>query len=416
MTREHVERLVEARQKAWAEGKAILESAETEQRSMTVEEQSAWDDISVDLDAKDAEIRSYLDAEKRTSASDAQRAELEAIFASAPKTERDDAAPSIRSIFTGESRSVTYDVPAELAKSLYARERRDVTTLVGTGGNTIPPSTMVDRLYEELINASSIFDVSTIITTASGEPLDFPVIRAAANSIDAKVLAADASLPVSEAGSLPELDPVFSKVTITPAKYGVILQVSSELATDTVVDLEGYIAKASALGIVNNASKDFVTTILAAASASGVAWANFAAVSTTGTGYTNLVDLAYAVNPQYRKNGTWLVQDAFVRNVRKLMDSQNRPVWEPSAQVGQPDTILGFPVAIDPNVPISGAASKVAVFGDLTAHTIRQVGQVRFESSSDFAFSTDLMSYRCIWRGGSAVLDTQALKSGVITA
>lgn len=413
MSKEYLERLVESRNRAWNEAKTILEAADAEKREMTADEKTKWENINSDLDTKDAEMRSILAREKSNTEADEARAKVEHLFAQhTPKSDTPEA--DLRALFRGEVRGMDFNVSPELSRHLM--ERRDITLGAGSAGKTAPPSTMVGRLYEELLNESNIFGASTILTTASGEPLDFPVIKAASDSIDAKVLAADASLPVSEGVALPELDPVFNKVTITPAKYGVVLQVSSELAQDTVVDLEGYIAKASARGIINNASKDMVATAVAGATTASVAWANFAAISTTGTGYTNLVDLAYSVNPQYRSNASWLVNDAFVKNVRKLMDSQNRPVWEPSVIAGQPDTILGFQVVSDPNMPTSGAAAKVAVFGDLTAHTIRQVGTIRYDVSGDFAFNADLLTYRCIWRGGSAVLDTQALKFGTITA
>ena len=411
--KEYLDRLVEVRQRAWNEAKEILDAAQTEQREMTVDERTKWENINADLDAKDAEIRSILEREEANKASDEARERVAHLIVPGRKDETP-AEPNIRDLFAGGSRALDFAVDAETARWL--SERRDITTVAGSAGKTIPPSTMVGRLYEELVKNTNIFGVSTIVTTASGEPMDFPVIKAASDSANAKIAAS--SQPVSEAAAIPEVDPVFDKVTITPAKYGVLLQVSSELAQDTVVDLAGYIARASAQGIRNKAGAALTTTMLAGATTSGVAYSNFAATATntSGVGYTNLVDIAYAVNPEYRESGSWFANDAFYKNTRKLLDSQNLPVWQPAAVAGEPDRLLGFPVVQDPNMPISGAGAKVVVFGDLSAHTIRQVGNVRFEVSSEYAFNTDLVTYRVIWRGGSAVLDTQALKAATITA
>lgn len=412
--KEYLEGLSESRNRAWNEAKAVLDAAAAEKRDMTADEKQKFENINADLDAKDAEIRSILDTEERNKEADEQRERIAHLLVPGRKeTPEAPAEPDIRSLFDGSAKQVTFDIPAELSAALL--EKRDLTTPQASAGDTIPRAQMVNRLYEELIQNTNVFGVSTLITTASGEPMDFPVVKAS-ESTHAKVVAADGSLPVNEATALPEVSPTFDKVSITPAKYGVLLQVSSELAQDTVVDLNGYIARSAAQGIRNNAGKDMVATLVAGATDSGVSYATFGGVSTTGSGYTNLVDLVYSVNQEYRGRGKFFTSDSFVRNVRKILDSNNLPVWSPSTIVGQPDTILGHGVVTDPNMPISGAASKVAVFGDLGTHYIRQVGSIRFEYSTDFAFDTDLVSFRCIWRGGSAVLDTQALKWADITA
>ena len=54
-------------------------------------------------------------------------------------------------------------------------------------------------------------------------------------------------------------------------------------------------------------------------------------------------------------------------------------------------------------------AQSVA-FGDFSQFFVRLVGGVRFERSDDFAFGTDLISFRCLLRGDGALVDTNAVK------
>lgn len=416
--KEYLDRLVEARQRAWNEAKAILDAAQTEQREMTVDERTKWDNINADLDSKDVEIRSILEREEANKASDEARERVAHLIVPGRKETATPEAQDIRDLFTGKANRLDFGIEESLSRWLsLAPETRALTTPQASAGDTIPRATTVERLYEELVQNTNVFGVSNIITTASGEPLDFPVVKAS-ESTNAKVIAADASLPSTEGSAVVEVSPTFDKVTITPAKYGVFLQVSSELAQDTVVDLSGYIARSAAQGIRNNAGKDMVATLVAGATDSGQSYANFAATATNtaGAGYIALVDIAYSVNAEYRAKASWLANDAFYRNTRKLLDGNDLPVWQPATVAGQPDRLLGYPIVSDHNMPVSGAASKIVAFGDLSAHTIRQVGNVRFDVSSEFAFTADLVTYRCIWRGGSAVLDTQAIKWADISA
>ena len=72
--------------------------------------------------------------------------------------------------------------------------------------------------------------------------------------------------------------------------------------------------------------------------------------------------------------------DKTIGSFRKLVDSNNRPVWEPSPPVlGSPDLLLGKPIVADPLIPAVGAGLLSIAFGDfkpvLRPHGGR--GQVR---------------------------------------
>jgi HK97 family phage major capsid protein len=95
-----------------------------------------------------------------------------------------------------------------------------------------------------------------------------------------------------------------------------------------------------------------------------------------------------------------------------MVDGNGRPLWEPSVQVGQPDRILGFPVLTDPNLTAVGTAAGTPIaFGDWSTFYIRDVGSVRLERSDDYAFANDLVTWRCIFRTDSDLIDaTGSLK------
>lgn len=93
---------------------------------------------------------------------------------------------------------------------------------------------------------------------------------------------------------------------------------------------------------------------------------DFAAVPTSSapTAQGNvLVDAVYALKSQYRDMaGTaWAMHRTTIGRVRKLQDAFGQYIWQPGLGLGQPSTILGFPVAEFNDMPIIGATNKYAI-------------------------------------------------------
>jgi len=66
----------------------------------------------------------------------------------------------------------------------------------------------------------------------------------------------------------------------------------------------------------------------------------------------------------YRPGSSWLMNRATVGRIRKFAATTGEPLWQPSVQVGQPSTLLGYPVAEDDNVADIATNSFPIAFGD----------------------------------------------------
>jgi len=110
------------------------------------------------------------------------------------------------------------------------------------------------------------------------------------------------------------------------------------------------------------------------------------------------------------KSCYWIAADKTIGGFRKIVDSQSRPIWEPSTVLGSPDLLLGKPLVADTFMPAVGASAFSLAFGDFAQFFIRLVGGVRFERSDDYAFGSDLITYRCLLRGDGTLVDTNAVK------
>lgn len=81
-----------------------------------------------------------------------------------------------------------------------------------------------------------------------------------------------------------------------------------------------------------------------------------------------LIALMFSLPQVYRNAGSWLMNGTTLAAVMTLKDSQNRYLWQPSLQAGQPSTLLGRPVIEDPSMPDPADGTYPIEFGDFAKH------------------------------------------------
>jgi HK97 family phage major capsid protein len=397
----YLNQLRDSRQRAWHEAKELLEVAEREARELTGEEQAKWDTINKDIDEKDAQIRSFLDIEQREREADKARAAYEPVIVEAEQARRTEKqVDDMTRFLRGETRSIDIDLgPAWREKRLIrsgvgARELRDlVSDTDALGGNTVPTSFQRQLVeYVEFYTGARNLNV-TVLTTQSGEALEIP-----------NVATRSTAAIRGEGTAIGEVDATFGQATLNAWKYGVLTQVSNELLTDTGIDMLGFIARDTAQAIARITDTDYVTGS-GSNKPKGIitTQAVGATAQTASTGvpsYGNLVDLVYSVNPQARALGAyWFTLDTNAAKIRRITDTTGRPLWEPTLTAGEPDRLMGYPMVLDPNVAAFATAGGTHMaFGNFSSYYIRDVASVRFERSDDFAFSSDLVTFRTILR------------------
>ena len=387
-----VEKLYEERANLWDQMKELNDREIKEERSLDASEKEAWDkmnDRMSEIDARTSELASVEEANQKSE-------EARAIFESsspAPVIEKEVEAPSdasiLRSMANGEIRSHNF-------------EKRDLTKS-GDGG--LVPQGFYDQIIAKLDENAVVRQFATVVSTAGGEDIKFPQVTALSS----------ASL-VAEGGAIGESDPTSASVTLGAFKYAYLTQVSSELLADEGVDIEGFLANDGGRALGNGAGTDFAV-------GNGTAKPN-GLMNASGTGVTcasatvitpdEIIDLYHSVTSPYRINGAWIMNDATLKEVRQLKDSNNQYLWQPSLQQGNPDILLGSPVATDPNIETIATAKKVIAFGDMSKYFIREVQGIQVDRSVDFAFANDLVTFRFIYRADGDLMDTNAVKRMVM--
>lgn len=87
--------------------------------------------------------------------------------------------------------------------------------------------------------------------------------------------------------------------------------------------------------------------------------------SSTAVVADEFVDMYYNLKGGHAKDATWLLHRDCVKRVRKLKDSDGQYIWQPGLQAGQPDLLLGLPIAMSEFAPNTfTAAQYVAILGN----------------------------------------------------
>lgn len=385
-----VDNLYEERAGLWEQMKELNDREIKEERSLDASEKEQWDKMNDRMSEIDARVQELASVEEANKKSEESRAIFETE--NAPVIEKEEVetdASILRKMATGEVRSHSF-------------EKRDLTK---SGDAGLVPQGFYDQIIAKLDENAVVRQFATVVSTASGEDIKFPQITAHSS----------ASL-VAEGGAIGESDPTSASVTLGAFKYAYLVQVSSELLADEGVDIEGFLASDIGRALGNGAGTDFAVgngsskpNGIMNATSTGVTCASATAITSD-----EVIDLYHAVTSPYRVNGAWIMNDATLKEVRQLKDSNNQYLWQPSLQLGNPDSLLGSPVASDPNIETIATAKKVMAFGDMSKYFIREVQGFQLDRSVDYAFANDLVTFRAIYRADGDLLDTNAVKRMVM--
>lgn len=258
-----------------------------------------------------------------------------------------------------------------------------MSTTTDSEGGYLAPDDFSATLLEELLSFGGMRSVSTVISTADGNTIEFP-------TVDNTGVVGEL---VAENGAVSNSDPSFGVKSIAAYKYSSKdIAVPFELLQDSRVDLEGYISKALAerLGRITNTH---YTVGTGSGQPNGVVTAaGSGKVGTTGQTtsviYDDLIDLIHSVDPAYRARGChFMLRDSTLAAIRKLKDGNSLPLWQPSVIAGEPDTILGKPYVINNDVAAMAANAKSILFGDFSKYLIRDVMDIRLFRMTDSVYT-----------------------------
>lgn len=287
-----------------------------------------------------------------------------------------------------------------------------------TAGGYFVPQGFRNRIVETLKDFGQVRNVAEVITTETGNDLPWPTVNDTAN----------VGAILAENTQVTEQDVVLGQATLGAYVYtSKLVRVSLQLLQDSAFNLEEWLPRK--LGErIGRATNAHFTTGTGTGQPDGVV-TSATAGKTGATGqtvtviYNDLVDLVHSIDPAYRNaRSRFMAHDLSFAVIRKIRDDSGgsglgRPIWEPSIQVGEPGSLLGYPLVANNDMPVMAASAKSILFGDFRAYyVIREVlgiQQLRLEERyADFL----QVGFLAFMRTDGTAQDTNAVKAYVNSA
>jgi HK97 family phage major capsid protein len=367
--------------------------AEKGDQTWTKEEQTQFDNLADEIDRAKGQIK----AEERMRELDAEK-----FFNAAPAKKDDgmsiDALAAI-AIYLRHGNNVSAEQAVAIRNAMS-------TTTAAEGGYTVP-SEIAALVIDKLKAFGGMREVAEILTTDSGNSLNFPTSDGTA----------EVGEIVGENTGAAAGDITFGTVALPVFKYSskkIALPV--ELIQDSAIDVIAFVVSRLAERIARIQNTHFTTGAGTTVPDGVIPRAGTGKTGTTGQTltviYDDLVDLKHSINRAYRGNAKFMMNDLSVAIVSKLKDTTGRPIWVPSVDVNAPDTLLGYAVAINDDVAVMAASAKSIAFGDFSKYVVRDVANsTSLRRFDDSAFALLGQVGFCGWtRSGGNLLDTAAVK------
>lgn len=254
-------------------------------------------------------------------------------------------------------------------------ERRDLSAdTASEGGNIVAPQQFVAQVIKAMDNQVFVRQLATKYTLGSFANIGVPTITADP---------ADADWTTEVAAVSNDTALAFGKRTMAPNMLTKGIKVSIKLLEVATLPAEQIVADRLAYKFAVSQEKAFLTGTgsgqplgLFTASASGISTGRDVATDNTSSAFTfdGLMNAVMSCKQQYRRTGSWILHRDAVKMARKIktgISGDTTYVWQPSVQVGQPDTLLGFPVYESEYAPSTFTTGLyVGLFGDLSKYWI----------------------------------------------
>ncbi len=261
----------------------------------------------------------------------------------------------------------------------------NVMSTTTTQGGYLIPQGFSETLEEAKKWFGGIEGTVGKFSTGTGNPWPWPTVNDTTNK----------GRIIGQNVQVTETDLTFGQVTFN-AYIGSsdLCLVPLALMEDSYFDLETLIARLLGIRLgrlfnnkctVGTGTNEPTGLITAATTAGNIL--TLGAGNTASIAYVNLVDLEHLVDPAYRNNpaSRWMFSDTMLKLLKKLVDTQNRPLWQPGLTAsfengagvlgigGAGPKMLDHEYIVNTDMAVPAADAYSMVFGDLSTFKVREV-------------------------------------------
>lgn len=401
------------KQQRWQRATEIFNAANAENRTMTAEERARYDEHTAAMDEIDRQIAEIDAHEARERANASLRRDPRVTDDRDGEEARGVASAEYARAFERYLRAGDRGLNAEHRAALQAgdaatfTENRALSALVGSSGGYLVTPSFLNRIVEtQRFYGGALQAGPTVINTDSGEDILWPTNDDTGNEGEL----------LGENAEVSDLDVSFGQRKLAAYIYSSkLVKVPNMLLADTSFDLEGFLGRKFGQRLGRIANKH-LTVGTGASQPQGMVTG--AAVGKTTAGataitYDELIDLEHSVDPAYRNERCgFMFADGTLAYLRKLKDSQGRPLWEPSLQAGVPNLFNGRRYTINNDMAAIATGNVTVLFGDFESYyVVRIVNGVFTVRLSELYARALQQGFFAVQRLDGGVQDAAAVKA-----
>jgi len=289
-------------------------------------------------------------------------------------------------------------------------------TADATGGYAVPQE-LDAQIGTTLTAISPIRGIANVVTVGSAGYRKLVTV----GGVSSGWAAEDAVRTETATPSFAEIAPSFGDLFANPAATQAMLDdaafdVEAWLGTEIATEFARAEGAAFVAGDGVNKPKGFLTAPVAT---TADAVRPFGTLQYLATGVSGdfpadepedkLIDLVQSLRSPYRQGAVFVMNSFTLAIIRKMKTSEGAFLWAPGLAVGQPDTLLGYPVVEAEDMPDIAAGSLSIAFGNFQAgYLIAERGETAI--LRDPFTAKPYVHFYATRRVGGSVSNSEAIK------
>jgi len=355
-------------------------------------DQGQWDKMEQELNDVEAQISRQLKLDGLDKALNEVRDE--------PEVEKPQSREEVKQDDQKKRYQDAFEQMLRMPMSALTNEVRAVlNTATGSEGGYLVPQEYLTTVINKLLNASVMRQNANVISTMSTTNIPLGDGR-------------PSFALIAENGAFGDTDASFGQKVLGAYKIGGTIKASDELIQDSFIDLQAYLTNLIVEGIAD-AEEGYFTTGTGSSQPTGILTGGTlgkTTASATAVTLDEVLDLKYALKAPYRMNAKFVMNSSSELAIRKLKDSNGQYLWQPSLQVGAPNTFDGKEVLINEKMPSIGTGNKFMAFGDLGYLTIADRGGIEIKRLEELYAANGQIGWRTAKRFDSKVTQAEAIQ------
>lgn len=382
-----VQELIEKRAKVWETAKNFVDTHEDKNGNLSAEDKETYSRM-------EAEIEELTNSIERQQRAERREQELSKPVNSpiTGKPYKDEPQGEVK---TGRASDEYKKAMLTALRSNFRQVSNVLQEGVDADGGYLVPEEYDHRLIDVLTEENIMRGIATKITTSGEHKVNIAATKPAAAWIE-------------EGEALSFGDATFDQKILDAHKLHVAIKITEELLYDNAFGLENYIITEFGKALAN-AEEDAFLNGDGVGKPTGIFDKTKGGESigtlTAALKSDDVLDLIYKLKRPYRKNASFIMNDATLAQIRKLKDNNGQYLWQPSYQANEPDKILGYNIRTSAFAPTDAIA-----FGDYKYYNIGDRGSRSFKQLNELFAGNGMIGYVAKERVDGLLILPEAVK------